>query len=290
MGTWALGMIQSLYDELVDFIIVPPFSIIFSILIAWCTITGISNYFGQQTNPYEYSKFAPSKSKNQVSGKVLYLIAYSLPFCSAVLTFIYYFIFIHKTVSVSSITYYHFIAPNILLILHFSKRLYETMYVHISTSKSNAFVAMQIGTFYAMGNIMMLYYQLLIGNASDYTECNKSFIIGMIVFIIGQYGNYYHHYLLRMGRLNMRKYKNKKNTKYVIPTGGFFEYVFSPHYLFEIIAWFGLAIVSKHLIIFAHTWTMFGYLVGRSKKTKEWYAKQFGSKCCQRKAIIPFLI
>ena len=283
--------VESLYNDLAnsssDLVIFPTFGIMPILLMTWSTMTGIANYFGQQTNPMEYSKFAPSKSANQVSGKVLYLIAYTFPFCAGILIFFYYTTFVQPPVTSQSITYYHFIAPNILLILHFVKRLYESLFVHISTSKSNVVVAIQIGIFYAMGNMVMLYYQLLKGNASDYAECNQSFIIGVILFVLGQYGNYYHHYLLRMNRLNNA---GDKKSNYVIPSGGFFAYTWCPHYFFEIIAWFGVAVVSKHLMLFLHTLTMTGYLIGRSKKTKEWYSKQFGAKCPDRKAIIPFLL
>merc|ERR1740123_419110 len=284
--------VESFYDGLADtasdWIIFPSFGIKTVALIMWCLFTAVANYFGQQTNPMAYSKFAPKKSSNQVSGNVMYLVAYFPAFCAAMYIFYKYAKPMMEQTSTTTMmsAYWHFLTPNVLLILHFAKRLYESLFVHISTSKSNFFVGFQIGTFYALGVIMMLYYQLLDGKATNYIQCEKSFVIGIVLFIVGQYGNYYHHYLLRLGRLNNKK----KNVKYVVPTGGFFRYVWCPHYLFEIVAWLGMAVVSKHLMFYVNMLGMTGYLIGRSKKTKEWYTKQFGAKCPNRKAIIPLLV
>ena len=39
----------------------------------------------------------------------------------------------------------------------------------------------------------------------------------------------------------------KESERYVMPTGGLFDVVTMPHYLFEITAWFGLAIVTQQV-------------------------------------------
>jgi len=49
----------------------------------------------------------------------------------------------------------------------------------------------------------------------------------------------------------------------------------SPHYLFEIIAWLGLAFIGNHLNVFLVAVGMASYLSGRAFKTQKWYEEKF---------------
>ncbi|MBA0725564.1 hypothetical protein Golax_022143 [Gossypium laxum] len=49
--------------------------------------------------------------------------------------------------------------------------------------------------------------------------------LGVVLFLIGISGNFYHHYLLS-------KLRTKGDKEYKIPKGGLFELVICPHYLF----------------------------------------------------------
>ena len=55
---------------------------------------------------------------------------------------------------------------------------------------------------------------------------------------VGELGNLYHHQILASLR------GNNGDTKYVPPSGGLFDLVAAPHYLFELIAWWGIGIVA----------------------------------------------
>lgn len=144
-----------------------------------------------------------------------------------------------------------------------------------------------------MGSLTSIYYQSLI-DKSFYNNNKLSLSIGSLAFIIGQLGNLYHHYLLRINRLksnntNNKNYNKNKN-KYVIPKGGLFDYIWTPHYLFELVAWYGISIVSKHLNFYLTSMGITSYLIGRAIVTKKWYHKKFQDECPNRFAIIPFII
>ena len=67
----------------------------------------------------------------------------------------------------------------------------------------------------------------------------------------GRFGNLYHHYLLRT--LRDDDSNKKKNQKYKVPMGGFFSAcggVAAPHYLFELISWWGIGVCTRHFISF----------------------------------------
>ncbi|MFS8005095.1 putative 3-oxo-5-alpha-steroid 4-dehydrogenase (NADP(+)) [Helianthus anomalus] len=62
--------------------------------------------------------------------------------------------------------------------------------------------------------------------------------IGLILFILGISGNFYHHNLLS-------KLRNNNEKEYKIPRGGLFDLVICPHYLFEIIIFIGISFISR---------------------------------------------
>ena len=71
---------------------------------------------------------------------------------------------------------------------------------------------------------------------------------------------------------------------------GLFEYVAAQHYLFEIIDWFGMAIVSQHFINIYLTIGMTGYLMQRSIAQTKWNQTNLKEKYPkERKHLIPFV-
>ena len=47
-----------------------------------------------------------------------------------------------------------------------------------------------------------------------------------------------------------------------VPTGGLFSLVTCPHYFFELVSWWGLAVVSQHIHAVGVALGMTGYLAG----------------------------
>ena len=106
------------------------------------------------------------------------------------------------------------------------------------------------------------------------------------LFAIGSLGNFYHHFLLAKLRT-----KKTKDSNYVAPRGGLFEFVAAPHYLFELVAWLGIAVAAEHLNAFLVFLSMSSYLGGRSMAQNAWNQKQFSSQDwpTSRKNMVPFL-
>ncbi|GLJ24749.1 hypothetical protein SUGI_0473110 [Cryptomeria japonica] len=105
---------------------------------------------------------------------------------------------------------------------------------------------------------------------------------GVALFCIGIGGNFYHHYLLSRLR------KNGK-TGYVVPSGGLFDLVVCPHYLFEIVDWMGLAFISQTLYSWVSVFWTVVYLSSRSYATRQWYLQKMEDFPKQRKALFPFI-
>ncbi|KAK2978297.1 hypothetical protein RJ640_017148 [Escallonia rubra] len=78
---------------------------------------------------------------------------------------------------------------------------------------------------------------------------------------------------------------------YFIPSGDWFTYVSSPHYLAEIVIYAGLLVASgaSDLTI----WLLFGFVVSNlvfaAAETQRWYVRKFDNYPSERFAIFPFI-
>ncbi|KAK8999186.1 hypothetical protein V6N11_070362 [Hibiscus sabdariffa] len=105
---------------------------------------------------------------------------------------------------------------------------------------------------------------------------------GIVLFLVGIGGNFYHHYLLS-------KLRAKGGRDYKIPKGGLFELVVCPHYLFEILGFLGISLISQTLYSFSVTLGSAVYLVCRSYVTRRWYMSKFEDFPRETRAIIPYV-
>ena len=113
--------------------------------------------------------------------------------------------------------------------------------------------------------------------SSSFHEQNLLLVLTLAI------GNLYHHYLLA----NLRKPGEKS---YKVPRGGLFEYIAALYYLFEIITWIGIAIVSQHLVNVFAVFAMLMYLAQRSKAQTEWNRTKLKDKYpVDRKHLITFI-
>ncbi|KAK2457163.1 3-oxo-5-alpha-steroid 4-dehydrogenase family protein [Trifolium repens] len=86
----------------------------------------------------------------------------------------------------------------------------------------------------------------------------------------------------------LSKLRGKGEKGYKIPKGGLFDYVICPHYLFEIIAFYGFSFISQTLYGFSFALGTTFYLLGRSYAARRWYVSKFEDFPKNVKAIIPF--
>ena len=79
-------------------------------------------------------------------------------------------------------------------------------------------------------------------------------------------------------------------TAYVVPAGGWFDYVAAPHYFFEIVAWFGLALATQQLNAYLTAAGMASYLAGRAVASTRFYRERFGEGYpASRRHLVPFV-
>lgn len=232
--------------------------------VAFALITpmlGLSEWRGWST--LKYSKF---RSEKGLSSRTGMFILYFVPVVAHLLTISNYG--------------YEWTIPQICLsvcvILHFSKRSAESLFLHKYAGPIDPLTVFQIAFFYSGVSWAAAYFNQFTPSVVD-----SVFFIGIVFFITGVVGNFVHHkYLADLRR---------ESTAYFIPQKGLFKWVSCPHYFFEILGWLGMAMVCKQPYMYLTFLAMTFYLMARSLKAQQWYRNQFADYPAERKAMIPFL-
>lgn len=166
------------------------------------------------------------------------------------------------------------------LTIHFFKRLIEVLFVHKFSSYMDVEAAIVIATSYFLSTVTTIYAQHLSrGLPEPPTDLKYA---GIALFLLGIGGNFYHHILLS-------KLRSDGEKQYRIPQGGLFGRVICPHYLFEILGFFGISSISQTLYSFSLTFGTTFYLVGRSYATWKWYQSKFDDFPENVKALVPYI-
>jgi len=237
----------------------------------------ISQIFKNEiASPMPYSKFGATKKSSdekpaaKIPSKVAMLIIY-VP--ATIVAFIFQIV-----LPLLAPASYSPSAAGWMVFAHFLKRDLEVLYVHKYSSESEANAAKMIGVSYALTAFMIC---LL-------TTPDNSSLGGTILFVVGSLGNLYHHHLLAQLRTTAKPGAKKE---YKAPRGGIFEYVATPHYFFELVAWLGISIVSQQLTSHLNMVSMTCYLCARAYNQNQWNKNKFSETDwpASRRNLIPFL-
>ncbi|KAI3997207.1 hypothetical protein MKX01_009051 [Papaver californicum] len=261
---------MSFYDK---FLFPPPQSIFMTFMsivsLAISTNGGLSEINGANV---QYSKFsnAANSQESKFSTRICMLTMYIPSFVASIVSF--FWLFPSHDI--------RFILLNSALTLHFLKRIFEVLFVHRYSGEMTLNITFMISLSYCISTMTIIHNQHLLGSAPD-PQIDLKFI-GVVVFLMGTAGNFYHHYMLS-------KLREKSGTGYKIPKGGLFGLVICPHYLFEILVFVGISVISQSLYPILYTVGTSFYLTGRSYATRKWYISKFPSFPENVKCLIPFV-
>ncbi|XP_039045499.1 3-oxo-5-alpha-steroid 4-dehydrogenase 2-like [Hibiscus syriacus] len=165
--------------------------------------------------------------------------------------------------------------------IHFFKRVLESCFVHKYSGEMGIDTMIIILSSYFISTALMIFNQhLTIGLPEPAIDLKTP---GILLFFLGISGNFYHHLLLSKLRTE------GPNKEYKIPKGGLFGVVVFPHYLFEVLIFWGFAFISQTLFSFAYAMATTCYLLGRSYASRRWYLSKFKDFPRNVKSMIPFL-
>ena len=175
----------------------------------------------------------------------------------------------------------------LLVLVHFAKRLFEVLYIHIYSSKTDLTTTFSILISYTSSTLFDL---LVVRTMPENVFSSKLTTVGVLLVIFGESCNAYHHVLLR----RLRLVNGTETKKYILPRGGLFDYCVAPHYFAEQLVFLGLILCSQNIITATLKLFPFIYLSVRAKNTHEWYATHLSNKqdkqdLVERKNLIPFI-
>ncbi|KAL5568705.1 hypothetical protein UlMin_025280 [Ulmus minor] len=225
----------------------------------------------------KYSKFWENSTKSSkkeqkwFSSRKGMLICYTPAFLASLGMF---FIFPHGDVGM--------LLVSLALAFHFFKRLFEVLFIHNYSGSMDLDTTILISISYVSYSTSMIYAQHLSQSLVEPSIDLKYF--GIIIFLIGIIGNFYHHYVLSLLRT-----KDSSVKEYRIPKGGLFGLVICPHYLFELLGFVGVSFISQTPHSFSIALGMIFYLMGRSYATRAWYVSKFEDFPKHVKALIPYV-
>ena len=166
--------------------------------------------------------------------------------------------------------------------VHFAKRVLECLFLHKYSGTIGVGLSGTIGTYYALCSLMIA----LSANDAPSAAVRP---VALALFALGEMGNLYHHWLLAGLRSGASATTSVTTTGYSPPSGGLFEYVAAPHYLFEIVAWWGIALCAQQTNALLVAASMTSYLSGRAVAQNRWNRQKFGESWpATRKSMIPF--
>ncbi|CAD6221113.1 unnamed protein product [Miscanthus lutarioriparius] len=174
------------------------------------------------------------------------------------------------------------------LAAHFLKRVLEVLFMHRYSGSMPLDTAATIASSYLLSTATMICEHHLSHDLPD--PAVDLLYPGVVVFAVGLAGNFYHHYLLSRLRADAGGGGGGDDRGYKIPRGGLFGLVSCPHYLFEILDFFGLAMIAQTLYALAVATGTAAYLDGRSCATRRWYQSKFQQFPARIKALLPYVL
>ncbi|KAF8395500.1 hypothetical protein HHK36_019446 [Tetracentron sinense] len=176
---------------------------------------------------------------------------------------------------------FRFFLVSSALTIHYFKRVFEVLFVHKYSGGMGLDTVILISPGYLISTATIIYTQHLTRGVQEPPLDLK--YLGVVLFLVGISGNFYHHYILS-------KLREKGGEKgYKIPQGGLFDMVICPHYLFEILGFVGISFISQTVYAFSVTIGSIFYLLGRSYATRKWYLSKFENFPKEVKALIPYV-
>jgi very-long-chain enoyl-CoA reductase len=163
-----------------------------------------------------------------------------------------------------------------MLLLHFAKRELETVFVHkfSAATMPAAYILRNSAHYWILAGLNISYFVFAPGSLASLPLAALSDVqryavyAGLALYVYGELANLYTHVVLS----NLRP---RGTTIRAIPKGFGFNWVTCPNYLFEIVAWIGIALVARSwatvVFIAVAWWMMQRWAVVREKR----YRKEF---------------
>lgn len=241
------------------------FSIIFKVAL------GLMLFYLESSGKFNlpYSKFRRGGS---INARIATFLIYFFPIPVYIFTFV-------QAGSPDSL--YHRILFG-AFVFHFTKRCLECLFLHSFSKPMGWPVIVMVGMAYSsIGSLAGdLHNRVTTLQMGQMMSGGWLLFVGLGIMLVSEAVNFYHHLLLA-------RLRKPGDGNYSVPMGGLFQYVACPHYLAEITAWLGYAIMSRYLDVYGIVFIFLCYLSARSRRTTKWYAENVPGYPANRRSLIP---
>jgi very-long-chain enoyl-CoA reductase len=173
------------------------------------------------------------------------------------------------------------------LFLHFLKREAETLFIHrfsLATMPARN-IFKNSGHYWLLGGLNIAYFVYSPTSPTAQSLSALVTYLGLTLYALGELANLSTH-------LTLRGLRSAGGTERGIPNGLGFAWVTCPNYMFEILAWVGMWVLS------GFNWSVLFFIVVAGAQMVSWagkkerrYRQEFGDKYKKKRfAMIPGLI
>lgn len=167
------------------------------------------------------------------------------------------------------------------VMVHFAKRELETMFVHRFSASTMPVSNVFRNSFFYWAAAGLLAAAEVYAPFSPAAKADNAIVIavGLGLFLFGEISNAMVHYYLSTLR-------SPGGTERQIPRGYGFGVVTSPNYMYEIIAWIGIILISRSpsIVLFISIGASYMYSWGWGKEKA--YRKEFGDKYKKKRHVM----
>jgi very-long-chain enoyl-CoA reductase len=129
-----------------------------------------------------------------------------------------------------------------MIMLHFLKREYETIFVHKFSLATMPWgnIWWNCGWYWLGAGLVLApeIYSDFSSTASESANLTKLNYLGIVIYLYGEISNFITH-------LNLASLRSRGGTERKIPHGYGFNIVTCPNYMFELVSWIGVLLVTR---------------------------------------------
>ncbi|KAH8730355.1 3-oxo-5-alpha-steroid 4-dehydrogenase-domain-containing protein [Phaeosphaeriaceae sp. PMI808] len=170
-----------------------------------------------------------------------------------------------------------------MCMIHFAKREYETLFVHRFSAATMPIrnIYKNSGYYWIISGVNLGYWTYAPTSPSARPSNPLITSLGLALFAIGEIANYSTH-------VTLRDLRRPGSTERGIPLGLGFNMVTCPNYMFEVLAWVGVALVNWSLSTVVFIGLAVVQMGAWAWKKERRYRKEFGDKYKRKRyAILP---
>ncbi|KAG2202133.1 hypothetical protein INT47_008105 [Mucor saturninus] len=142
----------------------------------------------------------------------------------------------------------HLFKISLMSFLHYFKRVYEVLFLHKYSGQAVLKDCLCISSSYIGYAVIVNLFSRKVPHVTGWNEC-----MGIILFVLGESINAYHHTLLR-------RLRSDGSTKYKVG---------------EIITFIGMVFMTQHFLVLLLQVASAAYLAVRAYNTRAWYQQTF---------------